>query len=90
MKTWKQLKQKLLKDPKVASEYKRLTPQYQLISQLIQKRREKGFTQAQLAKAIGTKQSAIARIESGNANISVGLLGKITQALDSHLIIQIR
>lgn len=90
MKTWKTLKKELLKNKKVAEEYKRLEPRYQLISQLIESRLKKGLTQEQLAKRIGTKQSAIARLESGNSNPSVAFLEKIAEAIGSRLIIQVR
>ena len=90
MKTWKELKKELLSDPVVAEEYERLRPRYELISQLISARTKKGLTQAQLAKKIGTKQSAIARIEGGDSNPSIAFLEKLTKALDSKLIIQVQ
>lgn len=90
MKNWKTLKKELLKDKQVAQEYKRLKPHYQLISQLIEARIKKGLTQEELAKKIGTKQSAIARVESGNVNPTIAFLEKITQAIGSRLIIQVR
>ncbi len=88
MKTWKVLKKELLQNNKVVEEYKRLDPHYRIISQLIEARLRKGVTQEQLAKKIGTKQSAIARLESGNANPSLEFLEKVTEAVDSKLIIQ--
>lgn len=88
MKNWKDLKKELLKNKGVATEYKRLEPHYRIISQLIEARLRKGVTQEQLAKKIGTKQSAIARLESGNANPSLEFLEKVTKAVDSELIIQ--
>lgn len=90
MKNWKTLKRELLKDKIIAGEYKRLAPRYVLISQLIEARIKKGLTQKELAKKIGTKQSAIARLESGTINPSIGFLEKITLALNSKLVIQIR
>ena len=89
MKNWETLKKELLQDKKVAEKYEKLKPRYALISQLIGARLKKGLTQEQLAQKIGTKQSAIARIESGNANISIAFLEKLTQALDSQLIIKV-
>ncbi|MEX0621674.1 MAG: helix-turn-helix transcriptional regulator [Candidatus Woykebacteria bacterium] len=88
MKSWRTLKKELLQDKKVSGEYKSLKPHYQIISQLIEARLNKGVTQEQLAKKIGTKQSAIARLESGNANPSLEFLEKVTNAVDSELIIQ--
>ncbi|MBI4036918.1 helix-turn-helix transcriptional regulator [Candidatus Daviesbacteria bacterium] len=90
MKSLQVLKKELLKNKKVAQEYKRLEPRYQLISQLIEARIKKGLTQKQLAQKIGTKQSAIARLESGNANPSVAFLEKISAATGSKLFIQIK
>lgn len=90
MKNWKTLKKELLKDKRVFAEYKKLEPRYQLISQLIEVRTKKGFTQRELARKIGTRQSAIARLESGNINPSISFLEKITQALGSKLVIQVK
>lgn len=90
MKSWRTLKKELLKNKIIASEYKRLEPRYALISQLIEARLKKGLTQKELAKKTGTKQSAIARLESGNINPSIDFLEKVTQALNSRLIIQVK
>lgn len=90
MRTWKSLKKELLKNKKVVEEYKRLEPRYQFISQLIESRLKKGLTQEQLAKRIGTKQSAIARLESGSSNPSMAFLEKIAEAIGLKLIIQVR
>lgn len=90
MKNWRTLKKELLKNPQVAQEYKKLASRYQLISQLIEARTKKGLTQEELAKKIGTKQSAIARLESGSANPTISFLEKISQAIGSRLIVQVR
>lgn len=90
MEEWSKVKKELLKDKEVYKEYKRLEPKYQLTSQLIGARIKKGLTQKELAEKIGTKQSAIARVESGEANPSFDFLEKITRALDSKLIVQIK
>jgi len=78
------LKEKL-KDPEFKAEYDRLQPEYAVISAMIRARAERGLTQERLAKKLGTKQSAIARLESGRANPSIGFLKKLAQALNSHL-----
>lgn len=90
MQNWKNFKKELLKDEQIAQEYKKLEPRYQLISELIKSRLKKGLSQEQLAERIGTKQSAIARIESGNANPSIEFLEKITKAMGSKLVIQVK
>ncbi len=90
MKDWKTLKGELLKNKDVLEEYKKLEPRYQLISQLLEARLRNGFTQETLAKKIGTKQEAIARLESGHVNPTIGFLEKITQALGTRLVIQVK
>ncbi|MAG45011.1 transcriptional regulator [bacterium] len=82
---YKQFKKQALKDPKIKKAYDKLKPEFDLIASVIQKRIEKGFTQAKLAKKIGTKQSAISRLESGSYNPSFAFLQKIANALDSRL-----
>jgi len=74
-----------LKNPKIKAEYDRLQPEYEVIRAMIRARIEKGLTQDKLAKKLGTKQSAIARLESGRANPSIGFLKKLAEALNSRL-----
>ena len=68
MRTWKEVKKDLLKDPEVAEEIENLRPEYELISQIIQIRTEQNLTQEELAKKTGIKQSNISRLESGKYN----------------------
>lgn len=52
------------------------------IGALIQESRQhRGFTQAQLAEALGTSQSAINRIEKGGQNISLEMIARISDVL---------
>lgn len=81
MRNWKQLKAELLQNKAVEKEYKRLAPRYAAISELISIRIKKGITQKELAKRVGTKQSAIARFEAGNVNPSLGFLEKMAQVM---------
>ncbi len=78
-------KKKLLADRQVRKDFDALSPEYQLIQSMIERRLQKNMSQEALAHKVGTKQSAISRIESGNANPSVGFLKKIAQALDVRL-----
>lgn len=90
MSKWEDLEKRLLADPEVKGEYDRLQPRYVLISQLIKARIKKGISQKELAEKIGTKQSAIARFESGNVNPSLEFLQKIALAMGRRLSIQFR
>lgn len=85
MKNYTSLKKELLKDKKIRAEYDALSSEFSLIEQLIEKRLDKGFTQSQLAKKVGTKQSAISRLESGSYNPSISFLQKVAVALDAEL-----
>ena len=90
MKNWKTLKTELLKDKEVAKEYNKLAPRYSVIFQLIAARQKSGLTQKELANRVGTKQSAIARLEGGNTNPSIGFLDKIASVMGTTLTIQLQ
>lgn len=85
MKTYSQFKKEILKNRKIRLAYEALGPEFEIIAALIKRRLEKGFTQRELAKRLGTKQSAIARLESGTYNPSLDFLKKVTEALDARL-----
>jgi predicted transcriptional regulator len=89
MKSFEQFKKEALKNPKVAREYKRLGPRYKIISELIGLRIKKGLTQADVAKKMGTKQSAIARMESGDENLTIDSVQKMSEALGAKVRISI-
>jgi len=89
MRSFKAFKKQLLKDPKFKKAYDDLGPEFALIEMLIRKRLEQKITQAQLAKKIGTKQSAISRLEQGSYNPSVNFLKKVSSALNAELQISI-
>ncbi|MGH7193294.1 MAG: helix-turn-helix domain-containing protein [Candidatus Saccharimonadales bacterium] len=51
-----------------------------------QVRQEKGLTQAEFAKRLNTSQSAVNRIEHGRQNLSMEMLGRISDVLNKQLI----
>jgi UDP-N-acetylglucosamine 1-carboxyvinyltransferase len=51
-----------------------------------QTRTQKGMTQSELAKRVGTSQSAINRIENGGQNLSMEMLARISDALHSQIV----
>ncbi len=81
MSKWEDLEKELLADPATKREFDKLTPRYAVISELIKARIKYKMTQAQLAKKAGTKQSAIARLESGNINPSLEFLQRVAQVM---------
>lgn len=62
---FRKLKDAWLKDPAFRAEYDRLAPEFALALALIKARAKAGLTQAEVAKKMGTTQSVVARIESG-------------------------
>lgn len=57
------------------------------IGELIHETRQvRGLTQAELADAIGTSQSAINRIEKGGQNVSLEMIARISEVLSSEIV----
>lgn len=69
--------------PKTPSADQSIAEIGKLISAL---RQERGITQDQFAKKLGTTQSAIARIERGEQNLSTEMLSKISDALNRDIV----
>lgn len=61
-----EMRKEILSEPEVRAEYERLGPRFELISAIIGARKDRGWTQTDLANACGASQSAIARLESGD------------------------
>lgn len=89
MRDFQEVKTEWLKDKQLKKAYDELGPQFELIASVIRKRLKQGLTQADLAKKVGTKQSAIARLESGNYNPSILFVGKVAQALGARVRIKL-
>jgi ribosome-binding protein aMBF1 (putative translation factor) len=83
--SFKQFKTKALKDPVVKAEYEALGSEYELVKTIIRERIKRGWSQTQLAEAIGSRQPVISRLEQGNGNPSLSTLQKIAKALDLSL-----
>ena len=86
---WSKAKNIILKNEEVQNELKRNEAEYKIIEEIIMARKEKNLTQKGLAELIGTRQSNISRLESGNYNPSLDLLIKIAQAMDKKLELRI-
>lgn len=53
---------------------------------IYQIRQERGLTQAEFARRLGTSQSAVNRIEKGRQNLSLDTLGRISDVLNKQII----
>ena len=90
MTTLKKLKAKSFKNPKIKAAYDRLEDEYALAGSLIDARTRARLTQSELARRMGTTQSAIARLESGRAVPSGATLLKFAKAVRRTLRVQFR
>lgn len=90
MKSFDQYLEEQLKNPEFKKAYDDLAPEFELASQLINARLKKGLSQAELAEKMGTKQSAIARLESVDYNPSFKMLKRVAQATNTHLKVELR
>lgn len=74
-----------LKNPKFKKYYDEYGKQLEIAYQILQLRKQKGLSQAELAKKIGTKQSDIARMETGQQNFTTDTLQKIASVFKRDL-----
>lgn len=57
----------------------------ELIDRLSELRRSRGLSQTEVAARMGTSQSALARLESGRADVRVSTLARYAAALDAEI-----
>jgi len=86
---WNNAKTIILNNPEVQNELKLNETEYRIIEEIIMARKEKNLTQKDLAELIGTKQSNISRLESGNYNPTIEFLNKIAVAVGKELKVSI-
>lgn len=90
MTTLKELKARSFKNPKVKAAYDQLEDECALAAALIDARGKAKLTQSELARRMGTTQSAIARLESGRTVPSGATLLKFAKAVRRTLRVQFR
>jgi len=86
---WSKAKKIILKNKEVQNELMNNEAEYKIIEEIIMARKEKKFTQKELAEKVGTRQSNISRLESGNYNPSLDFLNKIANAMGKKLEVRI-
>ncbi|MDP9836036.1 putative transcriptional regulator [Neorhizobium huautlense] len=80
-----ELKKKLMANPEFRAEYEKADAEFSLIEALVRARSNANLSQAELAKKIGTTQSAIARLEGGGVSPSLSTLRRYASATGSRL-----
>ena len=81
---------KHLKNKEFKKHYDEFGKQLEIAYQLTQLRKEKKMSQMELAKQIGTTQSNVARMESGQQNFTVSMLSRVAGIFNKDLKISIR
>lgn len=86
MMTHEELIAKMLANPKVKAEYDALEDEFSLLNQMLSARKAAGLSQADVARKMGTKQAAVARIENtGKNSPSLNTLRRYAQAVGCSL-----
>jgi len=85
-----EFRKRILERPGIRKEYERLTPKYELISLLIQRRKQLQLSQSKVAELIGTRQPAISRLESGKPNTKIDTLYKVVEVLGLDISIKVK
>ena len=81
----KDLKKRFMEDPEFREEYARADDEFRLIEALVRARAAAKLTQAELARRLGTTQSAIARLEGGRVSPSFATLRRYAEATGTRL-----
>jgi transcriptional regulator with XRE-family HTH domain len=84
-----ELKKRLARDAAFLELLESADPEERLRNQLVAARRRMGWTQAQLAQRLGTKQSAVARMENGGISPTIKALRKLAEVTHSRLVVRL-
>ena len=79
------LKKRFMEDPEFREEYARADSEFTLVEALVRARTAAKLTQAELARRLGTTQSAIARLERGRVSPSFATLRRYAEATGMRL-----
>ena len=77
-----------LKNPEFKKYYEECGKQLEITYKILQIREQIGMSQKELARKIGTTQSNIARMETGEQNFTANTLQKIASAFSRNLKIE--
>ncbi|MBD5802329.1 Antitoxin HigA [Azoarcus sp. Aa7] len=83
------LKARILANPEVREEYEAQAQEFDIARELIAARTRAGLTQAELAERMHTKQSTIARLESGRTMPSMRTLARYAEATGSRAVVRL-
>ena len=86
----KELKKRFMEDSEFREEYARVDEEYALVEALVRARTAAKLTQAEVARRLGTTQSAIARLEGGRVSPSFATLRRYAEATGTRLTVGLK
>jgi transcriptional regulator with XRE-family HTH domain len=78
-----------MNNPKFRKEYEKADAEFAIVEALIKARTIAKLSQAEIARRIGTTQSAIARLEAGNTAPTIATLRRYAEATGKKLRIEL-
>lgn len=79
--TWKELRDKRLASPEASAAYEEARTAHEFGIRVRERREALGLSQAQLARAAGTSQPAIARLEAGGTEPTLRTITNLARVL---------
>ena len=83
------IKKNLMDNPDFRTEYAKADAEFSILEAMITARLDANLTQSDVARRLGTTQSAIARLESGGVSPSLSTLRKYAEATGRTLKIEL-
>lgn len=90
MQNYFDLKKELMKNPRFKREYDALGPEFKALQKILDLRLKKKMSQKELAKKMGTTQSAISRFEAGCVQPTIEFLARLARVFDKKLVIDFK
>lgn len=88
MKTFDKYLEEQLKDEEFKEEYKKISPELDIIKAMLDARKLQNLTQEELAKKTGIDQADISKLENGTRNPTINLLKRLAEGLGMDLKIE--
>ncbi|WP_276880638.1 helix-turn-helix domain-containing protein [Anaerococcus tetradius] len=88
MKTFDKYLEEQLKDEEFKKEYKKISPELDIIKAMLDARKLQNLTQEELAKKTGIDQADISKLENGTRNPTINLLKRLAEGLGMDLKIE--
>ena len=86
---WTELRERRMTEPRADDAYEAARLAFDLGAEVRLLRESKGWSQAELARASGMTQSAVARFEAGGTVPTLSTLHRLARTLDAELFVRV-